>query len=176
MLLRAQTNVPRRTEYSAYTRPKQRTRIRSPRHPDPVRPPCGLPTAQAKHICLSASQSAAVTDSGALCVLFLCWCRLPTALGKAPCAMDCRRQWRRCLVRLDSVRVRTADGAGSGALSVRQGDCRRHRQRGPARSVFVLVRTANGSGNGALVVRGVTADGPGRGALNVRTPFWCALL
>ena len=53
-----------------------------------------------------------------------------------------------------SVLVRTADGAGNGALCVRGGDCRRHQRRCPVRPPSVLVRTADGAGNGALCVRG----------------------
>ena len=57
MQLHVQTTVPRRKDYSAYTRHKRTTLIRPQRHPDTVRPPCGLPTAQAKAFRASASRT-----------------------------------------------------------------------------------------------------------------------
>ena len=49
-------------DYSWYTRHNRTTLIRPHRHPDLVRLPCGLPTAQAKAVRMPASRTAEATE------------------------------------------------------------------------------------------------------------------
>jgi len=60
--LHIQRTVPKRKDESGYTMHTRTTLIFPQRRPDPVRPPCGLPTAQAKAVRASASRTADGTE------------------------------------------------------------------------------------------------------------------